>query len=796
MLKRYDAISTISSSRLFKQLLLMGFSLPVLMLCAALTPVNNYPQMRLHEGMLVPVEPYSAEPATGLQKPFPPVLMRADNPTTPERVELGKLLFFDPILSGDNKMSCAHCHHPDLGFSDGLPRARGKGATGVGSSRKEGIELSRAAPSLWNAFYYHRQFWDGRASDLEDQARFPITDASEMAQDPEELVRELKAIPEYRTLFDKVFGGSGGEAVTFANVQYAIAAFERTLVSLNSRFDRYAAGEGNALNASEKNGLKLFLSPKTRCNECHGIPTFANRDFKVIGVPHPQNGPADVHKPEADPDKGGGPDGAFKIPTLRNVALTAPYMHTGEFKTLEEVLDFYSKGGGRGRGLNVPLQDDKIRKFNLTDQEKRDMVAFLLTLTDQSAKPSIPKRVPSGLPVVGRAVPNPPTRLKGLAVREVFHPKRVIQGTPLRKRVSKKAMVRSEFEATVFTQPPRPSNPNKTVEVRAGQSIQEAVDKAGRNGKVRIYPGTYHENVLVIQHGITIEGVIENGKRPILDGKNQLADAFSGMGNDFSISGLDIRNYQGNGVVVHNAKNVVFRDLIITNTGLYGVYPVECDGVLVERCKVSGIRDAGIYVGQSKNIVVRDNEAFQNVAGIEIENSENAIVENNYVYNNTGGILVFLLPFNPSKVASNTIVRNNRIINNNVPNFGDPGAIVSNIPAGAGLIILAADKTEVTDNEITGNDSFGIAVANLSSIFPPNTQYDVEPNPDENFIHKNRLKDNGKNAHESLKKMGISGSDLIWDLSGKNNFWDQPGASSFPPSLPGKKASESDRKEK
>lgn len=795
MPKRNDAIS---SSRLLKQLLFVGFSLPALILCAAFSPVNNYPQMRLHDGTLFPVEPYSAEPATGLQKPFPPILMRSDNPTTPERVELGKLLFFDPVLSGDNKMSCAHCHHPDLGFSDGLPRARGKGAVGIGSKRKDGIELSRAAPSLWNAFYYHRQFWDGRASDLEDQARFPITDPSEMAQDPDELVRELKAIPQYRDLFDKAFGGSGGETITFANVQNAIAAFERTLVSLNSRFDRYAAGEGNALSASEKNGLKLFLSPKTRCNECHGIPTFANRDFKVIGVPHPANGPADVRKPEADPDKGGGPNGAFKIPTLRNVALTAPYMHTGEFKTLEEVLDFYSKGGGRGRGLDVPLQDDKIRKFELTDQEKRDMVAFLLALTDQSAKPSIPKRVPSGLPVVERAKPLAPTQMKGLAqIDDIDTTQFAHENPPRREQLAgENGSAHSVIRLATYQQPARTANSGKTVDVRDGQSIQDAVDKAGRNGKVRIFPGTYHENVLVIQHGITIEGVIENGRRPVLDGKNQLADAFSGMGNDFTISGLEIRNYQGNGVVVHNAKNVVFRDLIIDNTGLYGVYPVECDGVLVEKCKVSGIRDAGIYVGQSKNIVVRDNEAFRNVAGIEIENSENAIVENNYVHNNTGGILVFLLPFNPSKVANNTVVRNNRIINNNVPNFGDPGAIVSNIPAGAGLIILAADKTEVTGNEITGNDSFGIAVANLNSIFPPNTKYDVEPNPDENYIHNNVLKDNGKNPHESLKKMGISGSDLIWDLSGKYNAWNQPGASSFPPSLPGKKASQNDNKEK
>jgi cytochrome c peroxidase len=735
--------------------------LPALLLWASLAPEQmRYVGMRLESGQLVPAPPGSdaSEPATGLQKPFPNIIQPDDNPTTPEKVELGRLLFFDPILSDDNTMSCAHCHHPDLGFSDGLPRSRGRGAQGAGTQRRGGIELTRGAPTLWNALYNHRQFWDGRAADLEEQARMVITTPEEVNADPDELVRELKAIPEYRRLFDRAFGGQNGSAITLGNIAKAIAAFERTLVSFNSRFDRYAAGDGNALTPQEKRGLKLFLSPKTRCSECHGLPTFANRDFKVIGVPNPPDGPPDVPKAGAEPGRGGGPNGAFKIPTLRNIALTAPYMHNGIFKTLEEVLDFYSNGGGRGRGLDVPLQDDKIRKFTLTPQEKADLIAFLLALTDESAKPPIPDRVPSGLPVVPRLKPLPPTQLN----------------------LNIKASDPSDK-----SDKPTKKTPPRIVTVRPGQSIQEAVDKAGRNGIVRIYPGTYHENVLVIHHGVTIEGIIQNGKRPVLDGKNLLSDGIAALGNHFTVQNLEIRNYQGNGVVVHKARNVTFRNLRVHNTGLYGVYPVECDGVLVEKCVVSGVRDAGIYVGQSRNIIVRQNEAFQNVTGIEIENSVNALVEENYVHHNTGGILVFLLPFNPSKVQDLTIVRRNRVLYNNTPNFADPEAIVSNVLKGTGIMILAADRTEVYENEVVGNDSFGIAVVSLLNLFPRNTPFDVEPFPDGNRIYRNLLRDNGKNPDPRLTKYGVRPVDLLWDMSGRDNKWDQPGATTFPDNLPG-----------
>jgi len=768
--------------------------LPLLLIGASISE-GRFVGMRLENGVLVPnPPPYEPNnPETGLQKPFPTEIVQpADNPTTPEKVELGRLLFFDPILSDDNTLSCAHCHHPHLGFSDGLPRSRGHGAKGAGRERTGGIELTRGAPTLWNTVYNHRQFWDGRAAHLEEQARMVITTPEEVNADPAELVRELKAIPEYRALFDKAFGGKDGESITFKNITYAIAAFQRTLVSFNSRFDRYAAGDGSALSPQEKRGLKLFLSPKTRCNECHGIPTFANRDFKVIGVPNPNDGPADVAKPEAERGRGGGPNGAFKIPTLRNIALTAPYMHNGVFETLEEVLDFYAGGGGRGLGLEVPLQDDKIRKFTLTPQEKADLIAFLLALTDESAMPEIPARVPSGLPVVQPQVPRLPTRLN------INSPElRRIRQMQRRAENSSSATRTSESPLTPLSKGGEgagvggfrvnqggSTSSARVVEVRPGESIQEAVDKAGRNGVVRIYPGTYHENVLVIHHGVTIEGVIRDGKRPVLDGRNLLPDAISGLGNDFTVANLEIRNYQGNGVVVHKARNVVFRNLVLHNTGLYGVYPIECDGVLVEGCKVSGTRDAGIYVGQSRNIVVRRNEAFQNVTGIEIENCVNAIVEDNYVHNNTGGILVFLLPFNPSKVQDGCIVRRNRVINNNTPNFADPEAIVSNVLKGTGIMLLAADNTEVYENEVVGNGTFGIMTIGLRQLFPAPTPLDVDPNPDGNRIYNNILRDNGKDPDERLKRFGIPPVDLLWDMTGKGNTWNQPEGTRFPARLP------------
>jgi len=179
----------------------------------------------------------------GLRRPFPAMVFRPDNAVLPQRVALGRLLYFDPVLSGANDLSCASCHHPDLGLSDGRGQSMGKGGRGLGPERVAGAVIRRGAPTVWNAAYNARQFWDGRAADLEDQARFPITSPIEMDQKPDELVEELRAIPEYVRRFDEAFGGQEGSAVTFDNATRAIAAFERTLVSDASPFDRYRMGD-------------------------------------------------------------------------------------------------------------------------------------------------------------------------------------------------------------------------------------------------------------------------------------------------------------------------------------------------------------------------------------------------------------------------------------------------------------------------------------------------------------------------------------------------------------------------
>jgi cytochrome c peroxidase len=189
--------------------------------------------------------------------------------------------------------------------------------------------------------------------------------------------------------------------VTYENVQNAIAAFERTLVTNNSPFDKYAAGDVNALTPAQRRGLATFRSAGTRCFECHSAPTFSDDSFSVTGVPDLQGQAHDTGRLEVESTS---LDGAFKAPTLRNIALTAPYMHNGAFDTLEEVVDFYAKGGGRDEGVeNVDIH---VIGFDLTDQEKADLVAFMYALTDESNLPEIPTSVPSGLAVV-ESVENP-----------------------------------------------------------------------------------------------------------------------------------------------------------------------------------------------------------------------------------------------------------------------------------------------------------------------------------------------------------------------------------------------------
>lgn len=341
-------------------------------------------------------------PATGLQYPFPAMVRPAGSLNSPERIELGRLLFFDPVLSADNKVSCAHCHSPYAGFGDGRAKAVGIG----------GAAVPRHTPTVWNAAFYREQFWDGRAKTLEEQAGGPILNAKEMGMPSEEaVVAKLRAIPDYVRRFQAAFPKAGADAVSFANVTAAIATFERTVLSFDSPYDRYAAGQVSALSAEARRGLSLFNSVKLRCFECHDAPTFANRDYKVLGLPSN----ADPSKMDDDIGRAAVVDAAsnrwaFKVPTLRNVARHAPYMHNGVFKTLDEVLDFYARGGGLGRGYKVSVDgkdvpvpvDDKVGKYDLSVAEREDLKAFLEALTDESLLPEVPAQVPSGHPVVAR----------------------------------------------------------------------------------------------------------------------------------------------------------------------------------------------------------------------------------------------------------------------------------------------------------------------------------------------------------------------------------------------------------
>ena len=328
--------------------------------------------------MLLPFVLALLAPATGLDRPFPPL---RGEPPTPERVALGRLLFFDPVLSGDGTRSCAHCHRPDRALADGLAHAAGRSGP-----------RPRNTPSLFNVGFKERLFWDRRVGSLEEQAFSPLFDPEELAARPGPLLARLRGIDAYRERFAAAFPGAL-PAIDLLNVTRALAAYQRTLVSDDSRYDRYVRGDRTALDAAERRGLTLFRSLNTRCFECHRPPTFDAPLALAVGVPSDDpgvgtGGPGDARR------------GQFAVPSLRNVAETAPYMHDGSLATLEEVVAFYRAGGGRAFGVSPVRVNGHVRAFAIRDDEAADLVAFLRALSDESARPRVPERVPSGLPVL------------------------------------------------------------------------------------------------------------------------------------------------------------------------------------------------------------------------------------------------------------------------------------------------------------------------------------------------------------------------------------------------------------
>jgi cytochrome c peroxidase len=315
-----------------------------------------------------------------------------ENPLTRAKIELGRQLYFDNRLSADGTVSCASCHHPEEGFAKHTQ-------FGVGISKQEG---GRNSPASYNRILSDAQFWDGRASSLEEQAKGPIQNPIEMGNTHEACIECLKAVPAYELQINKIFGEFSIDAVA-----KAIASFERALVTSPSPFDYYerfrpmqqldpddlkdddpelfakyeaakAEMEAHPMSESAKRGREIFFGVKGGCTACHVGPNLTDEKYHNLGVgmdkEKPDIGREEVTKDEKD-------RGAFKTPTIRNVALTAPYMHDGSQKTLAEVVEWYNKGGHAN-----PHLSDKIKKLDLTDQDKADLVAFMEACTGEFPK--------------------------------------------------------------------------------------------------------------------------------------------------------------------------------------------------------------------------------------------------------------------------------------------------------------------------------------------------------------------------------------------------------------------------
>lgn len=369
---------------------------------------------------LIKDEPFTPK----LPRPLPALTLNvnvpASNPLTKGKVELGKQLYFDPRISLDGTVSCATCHNPEKGWTDGAPVA-----TGI-----DGQKGDRSAPTVLNTVYGKLMFWDGRAPSLEAQSQGPPQNPIEMGkQTYKEIITRLRTISGYREQFQKVFGTD----VTLDGVAKAIAAFERvTALSGNSKYDKYAAGDLNALDESEKRGMVLFglrLTPddefktdvvlqKAKCTACHVGFNFTDDQFHNLGIGW------DPAKKDFK-DKGrwavtpigarnNADIGAFKTPTVRDAARTAPYMHDGTLKTLEEVVEHYNKGGNPNPFLDKDLQ----KPLNLTDQEKKDVVAFMKALTGEEVKVELPK-LPAG---PDGKTPDPADALTSAPQKAAFHP--------------------------------------------------------------------------------------------------------------------------------------------------------------------------------------------------------------------------------------------------------------------------------------------------------------------------------------------------------------------------------------
>jgi cytochrome c peroxidase len=289
---------------------------------------------------------------------LPPVVWPADNPYSAARMELGRNLFFDPRMSSNGKVSCATCHPPEHALAGGDPPPLGV----------TGVPLRRRAPTLINRAYGRSQFLDGRAATLEAQIAGPVTAPDEMGTTPQAAAAAIQGIAGYAPLFEAAFGD---RQVTFDRIAKAIATFERTIVSGNSPYDRFLHGDKDALSAGAKRGLEIF-ERSGECTECHSGFNFTDEKFASLGI-GPDGRVPDLGLGEITRKRGD--EGKFRVPMLREVVHTGPYMHDGRFRTLDEVLEFYRKGGKPG-----PRLDSRIAPFFLDARAKGYLMEFLQAL--------------------------------------------------------------------------------------------------------------------------------------------------------------------------------------------------------------------------------------------------------------------------------------------------------------------------------------------------------------------------------------------------------------------------------
>ena len=298
--------------------------------------------------------------------PFP-----AQNPYSAEKAELGRQLFFDPLLSASGTIACATCHHPRLAWGDGLPRA-------IGEARGP---LPFRSPTMLGAAWLEAFGWDGKFPTLESVAFTPVSSAANMGRNEAELLRDIAQNPAYRAAFENAFPGEG---VSRSTVERALATYERTIVPAIAPFDRWIAGDETAIPESAKRGFDLFTG-RAQCSECHSSWRFTDDSFHDIGT---GGGDQDIGRGRLFPNSPS-LQYAFKVPTLRDVARRAPYMHDGSLPDLLSVIDLYDRGG-----VERPSRDPHIRPLGLTAKERADLIAFLQTLTGEAARnhsPIIPR---------------------------------------------------------------------------------------------------------------------------------------------------------------------------------------------------------------------------------------------------------------------------------------------------------------------------------------------------------------------------------------------------------------------